>query len=416
MKTLMIYGASGYTGRMAAAHAKEAGLKLILAGRDEAPLQALATRLDVECRVFALDAAGDVDYGLRDITVLLNCAGPFAHTAAALMEACLRGGVHYLDIAAELDSYQLAERHDVGAAEAGVMLMPGSGGSVAMLGSLAARAVERVPSPVSIRIALHVAGSMSRGSALSASQHVTAQCLMRKDDVLTPRAPDTLRDLDFGKGPLSCFPVTLPDLITIARQTGVGNIETYVHVSGSGFAETIADTRITFIDPATPAPRQGIHAMSLHLNASDTLHDTHAVVDTLYRFAAGIDLRDRALLSSAFAEDAISDFRPAGTKAGFEYPVLHGRETIVEALSTSLSGLGTTHSFSNPRVVVDGDTARVDVLVEAQHVSGVDGARQYLMKNRYDVVLARRDAGWEIKHVIVDNVWRKGDPSVLAGI
>jgi len=229
MTTLMIYGASGYTGRMAAAHAKEAGLTLVVAGREEAPLQALATRLGVAYRVFALDSAADVDYGLQDIAVLLNCAGPFAQTAGALIEACLRAGVHYLDIAAELDSYQLAERHDLSAAKAGV--------SVAMLGSLAARAVERVPSPVSIRIALHVAGSMSRGSALSASQHVTAACLMRKDDVLTPRAPDALRDLDFGQGPLSCFPVTLPDLITIARQTGVGDIETYVHVSGSAFPE-----------------------------------------------------------------------------------------------------------------------------------------------------------------------------------
>ncbi|MEN5392447.1 saccharopine dehydrogenase NADP-binding domain-containing protein [Stenotrophomonas sp.] len=237
MKTLMIYGASGYTGRMAAAHAKEAGLKLVLAGRDEAPLQALATRLGVAYRVFALDSAADVDYGLQDIAVLLNCAGPFAHTAGALIEACLRAGVHYLDIAAELDSYQLAERHDLNAAKARVMLMPGSGGSVAMLGSLAARAVERVPSPVAIRIALHVAGSMSRGSAISASQHVTATCLMRKDDVLTARAPDALRDIDFGNGPVSCFPVTLPDLITIARQTGVGDIETYVHVSGSAFPE-----------------------------------------------------------------------------------------------------------------------------------------------------------------------------------
>jgi hypothetical protein len=156
--------------------------------------------------------------------------------------------------------------------------------------------------------------------------------------------------------------------------------------------------------------------MSLHLNASETPHDTQAVVDTLYRFAAGIDLRDRALLSSAFTEDAISDFRLACAKAGFEYPVLQGRETIVEAMSTSLGGLDTTHSFSNPRVAVDGDSARVDVLVEAQRVSSVDGARQYLMKNRYDVVLARRDAGWEINHVIVDNVWRTGDPSVFAGI
>ncbi|MNN62378.1 hypothetical protein D3C81_1776750 [compost metagenome] len=88
--------------------------------------------------------------------------------------------------------------------------------------------------------------------------------------------------------------------------------------------------------------------------------------------------------------------------------MLQGREAIVEALSTSLSRLDTSHSFSNPRVMVEGDTARVDVLVEAQHVSSVDAARQYLMKNRYDVVFARGDAGWEIEHVIVDNVWRTG--------
>ncbi|WP_256774449.1 MULTISPECIES: nuclear transport factor 2 family protein [unclassified Stenotrophomonas] len=68
--------------------------------------------------------------------------------------------------------------------------------------------------------------------------------------------------------------------------------------------------------------------MSLHLNSADIRHDTHAVVETLCRFAAGIDLRDRALLSSAFTEDAISDFRPAGAKAGFEYPVLQGREPL----------------------------------------------------------------------------------------
>jgi len=112
--------------------------------------------------------------------------------------------------------------------------------------------------------------------------------------------------------------------------------------------------------------------MSLHLNATDTLHAIHALADTLYRFPAGIDLRDAALFSSAFTEDAISDFRPAGAEAGFEYPMLQGRETIAEALSSSLAALDTTHSFSNTRVVVDGDTARADVLVEAQHVLRVD--------------------------------------------
>lgn len=237
MKKLMIYGAPGYTGRMAAARAKAVGLELVVAGRDEAPLQDLATTLGVECRVFALDDPASAEHALADIGVLLNCAGPFVHTAGPLMAACLHMGTHYLDIAAELDSYRLAAQHDGDAVDANVMLMPGSGGSVAMLGSLAARAVEQVTAPVSVRIALHVSGAMSRGSAITASQQLIAQCLMRKGDVLTPRDPAERFDFDFGRGAVSCFPVTLPDLITIARQTGIGDIETYVHVSGSAFPE-----------------------------------------------------------------------------------------------------------------------------------------------------------------------------------
>lgn len=35
MNTLMIYGAAGYTGGMAAEHAASAGLNLVLAGREK---------------------------------------------------------------------------------------------------------------------------------------------------------------------------------------------------------------------------------------------------------------------------------------------------------------------------------------------------------------------------------------------
>ncbi|MBB4105789.1 nuclear transport factor 2 family protein [Allorhizobium borbori] len=99
------------------------------------------------------------------------------------------------------------------------------------------------------------------------------------------------------------------------------------------------------------------------------------VVEALYRFAAGIDLRDNNLLASSLAENAVSDFRPAAAKAGFEYPVIEGRDVIVSALTTSLATLDTTHSVSNPRVTIEGDTARMDVLVEAQHVPRSDPSR-----------------------------------------
>ena len=147
-----------------------------------------------------------------------------------------------------------------------------------------------------------------------------------------------------------------------------------------------------------------------------TAAERFAVIDTLHRFAAGIDLKDSALLATAFTVDAVSDFRPAAAKAGFEYPVLEGRDTIVAALSGALSQLDTTHSVTNARVTLEGDTARLDALVEAQHVPQSDPSRHYLMKNRYDVELLREEGAWLIQRVTVDNVWRSGDIAVLAGI
>jgi septum formation inhibitor-activating ATPase MinD len=142
--------------------------------------------------------------------------------------------------------------------------------------------------------------------------------------------------------------------------------------------------------------------------------DRLAVVEALYRFTAGIDLRDSNLLASSLAENAVSDFRPAAAKAGFEYPVIEGRDVIVSALTASLARLDTTHSVSNPRVTINGDTARMDVLVEAQHVPRSDPSRHYLMKNRYDVELVRDGDIWVITRNTVDNVWRSGDPAVLS--
>jgi len=148
----------------------------------------------------------------------------------------------------------------------------------------------------------------------------------------------------------------------------------------------------------------------------DKAADQLAVVDALYRFAAGIDLRDQDLLASALAVDAVSDFGPAAAKAGFEYPAITGRDAIIAALTASLAQLDTTHSISNPRVTIAGNTARMDALVEAQHVSRSDPAQHYLMKNRYDVELTRSHDAWVIQRTTVDNVWRAGNPGVLAGV
>nr|WP_314468940.1 nuclear transport factor 2 family protein [uncultured Novosphingobium sp.] len=142
--------------------------------------------------------------------------------------------------------------------------------------------------------------------------------------------------------------------------------------------------------------------------------DRLAVADALYRYAAGIDLRRPEVLASSLASDATIDFRAAAAKAGFEYPVLEGRDNIVSALSGSLKSLDTTHTVSNPRIVLNGDRAHLEALVEAQHLPADDHSRHYMMKNRYNVELARDGDAWVMHRLLIDNVWRDGDLTVLS--
>jgi short subunit dehydrogenase-like uncharacterized protein len=299
MKKLMIYGATGYTGRMAATYAKETGLDIVIAGRDGVSLAELATILQVGSQVFALDNDKEIVDALSGVAVLLNCAGPFHRTAKPLMRACIARGVHYLDIAAELDSYRLAEEFDLQAKAAGVMLLPGSGGSVAMLGCLTQHVVKRVPEPQSIKIALHVSGSMSRGSSLSAAENMT-ECLARVSGHLVKRNPHGTRNFEFGRGPVSCFPVTLPDLVTIWRDTHVPNIETFVHVSGDAFPQ--GDLAVLPAGPTAEQREQHRYQVSVEVLGIDQ-NTAHAVLDTVngYTFTplAAVKAAQRALAGEA---------------------------------------------------------------------------------------------------------------------
>jgi short subunit dehydrogenase-like uncharacterized protein len=236
MATLMIYGA-GYTGKLTCDYAKSIGLDFVLAGRSASKIDTLASTLQVEARTFNLEDAPAVASALTGIRVLLNCAGPFSRTVAPLVEACIQHGVHYLDNSAELGSYHYVQERHEDAVRANVILMPGSGASVAMLGCLVGRALEDVDSPRSVDVALHVAGPMSRGSAISAAENITTECLQRVNGVLVPQDAASLRNFDFdnGDGEVACFPITLPDLITLWKSNGIPNIQTFAHVSEGVF-------------------------------------------------------------------------------------------------------------------------------------------------------------------------------------
>ena len=138
------------------------------------------------------------------------------------------------------------------------------------------------------------------------------------------------------------------------------------------------------------------------------------ITDALYRFAAGQDQRQPDLFLSAFTEDAELDFTQPAARFGASIPVMSGRASMAGIMKV-LEPLDTTHTVTNPRIELRGDRAHLTALVEAQHVSRAQPRRFLLLKNIYEVDLESADDGWQIRAMIIRNVWYDGDPTVLFG-
>ncbi len=146
-------------------------------------------------------------------------------------------------------------------------------------------------------------------------------------------------------------------------------------------------------------------------------NDRFEIADTLYRYAFGLDHGDADTLASAFTEDCVFDFRPAGRKLHLDFPKLSGRKAIVDALVTLLGPLDTSHTVSNLQIEVSDDSATLYAYVMAQHFMPREGPKpgseNALLMNRYDCELMRDGEKWRLKRVTIDNAWAQGNPEIL---
>ncbi|MDX6352491.1 MAG: hypothetical protein QOF84_7281, partial [Streptomyces sp.] len=102
---VVVYGATGHTGRFIVAELRRRGLATVISGRDAAQLEVLAAKWsDVVVRPATVDDASSLDRALAGAAAVINCAGPFAVTAGPVVEAALRAGIPYVDVAAEIEA------------------------------------------------------------------------------------------------------------------------------------------------------------------------------------------------------------------------------------------------------------------------------------------------------------------------
>ena len=131
-KSVIVYGASGYTGRLICEYLREFGIPFTAAGRDGAKVKA-----SMEANVPGIETAdyevAEVGHDVASLTelfrgadVVCNTVGPFSTHGPEVVEACLAAGVHYLDTTGEQDwLITCDEKYGSDFADAGLLLSPG---------------------------------------------------------------------------------------------------------------------------------------------------------------------------------------------------------------------------------------------------------------------------------------------------
>ncbi|MCT9087591.1 saccharopine dehydrogenase NADP-binding domain-containing protein [Streptomyces sp. ASQP_92] len=99
-----VFGAYGHTGRFVVAELVSRGFVPVPSGRNAQAVGELAREHGLEARVASAEDPASLDRALAGTVAVINCAGPFASTTGPVIEAALRAGIPYLDVAAELEA------------------------------------------------------------------------------------------------------------------------------------------------------------------------------------------------------------------------------------------------------------------------------------------------------------------------
>ncbi len=164
-KPVVVYGASGYTGRLVCEFLRDYGIPFVAAGRDATKLKA-----SMESNVAGIETAdyevAEVNHDVESLTqlfsgasVVLNTVGPFSKWGPEVIEACLSAGAHYTDTTGEQDGVRdCDEKYGQQFADAGLLLSPGIA-QMYTTGEIAAELCLETPGLDTLDIAVFWGGS-----------------------------------------------------------------------------------------------------------------------------------------------------------------------------------------------------------------------------------------------------------------
>lgn len=247
--TIAVYGASGHTGAFVVAELQRRGLPLVAIGRDRSRLPA-----NLPGREAAIDNPNALQQAFDGCAVVINCAGPYLDTADPIIEAALRAGCSYLDLAPEQASAQSTfATWDPAARERRKAVIPAAAFYGGLADLLATALVDNAPADD-----ITVAVSLDRwwptvGTRRTGERNHAPRVVLEDGQIVPMATPSARMDWTF-EAPLGAQKlVELPfsETITIARHLAVRRIRGYLNEAA------LADVRNPDTPPPTAVDAQG---------------------------------------------------------------------------------------------------------------------------------------------------------------
>jgi uncharacterized protein YbjT (DUF2867 family) len=246
-QAVTVFGAYGHTGRFVVAELHKRGWKTILSGRNPETLNQLAAEYpDSDVRVASVDDGVSLDRAVAEASAVINCAGPFIDTAIPIIEAALRSGIHYFDVAAE-QAVVLAvfERFSRAAKQTGVVIAPAMAfyGGLGDLLATAAMGDWSVADEILIAVALD-SWQPTRGTRLTGQRNPGRHFTFSNGRLEHSDLPPRSWKFPAPFGQQNVVGLSLAETITISRHLRAHQIHAYMNDA------PLADIR----NPDTPAP------------------------------------------------------------------------------------------------------------------------------------------------------------------
>ncbi|MFI5180244.1 MAG: saccharopine dehydrogenase family protein [Thermoanaerobaculia bacterium] len=243
---ILLYGVSGYTGRLIADVLRREGLRAVLAGRRPETVDPVAKAFGWETLCFPLADPDLVARMVEPFSVLLLAAGPFSKTSAPALEACLRARTAYLDITGEIEVFEACFARHKDAEKAGIPVLPGTGFDVVPSDCLAAALSAALPGATHLQLAFR-GFKTSAGTMKTMIEGIPKGGAARVDGkiIRVPPAWKTMT-VPFPDKPRLAMTIPWGDVSTAFRSTGIPNIEVYMAVPPSAIS---AAKRSAFLAP-----------------------------------------------------------------------------------------------------------------------------------------------------------------------